>query len=78
MPQESTQPLQEEVTKISKNEEQEKIWKMYCDIGRISELYSIAPDSQRYQDLRENGSDISSQKWVASKLLAEWIILDID
>lgn len=77
-PQESTQPPQKEVAKISKNEEQEKIWKMYCNLWRITELYSIAPDSQRYEDIKENNSDISSQKWVASKLLAEWVILDID
>ena len=31
-PQETAQPSQEEVAKISKNEEQEKIWKMYCNL----------------------------------------------
>ena len=77
-PQETAQPHQVETSKTSKNEEQQKIWQLYCNLWRITELYTIAPNSQKYNDLSKNGSDIPSQKWVASKLLAEWIILDID
>ncbi len=31
-PQETAQPPQEETSKISKNEEQQKIWQLYCNL----------------------------------------------
>lgn len=51
------------------------IWKAYCNMYKIVALYSIAPDSKYYKRSVENNSDVSSQKVIAPKLIAERSIL---
>lgn len=68
----------QETPTISKEEEEEKIWKLYCDLWRIAQLYALAPNSQRYEDLKSNGNDVSSQKGIMPKILAEWSLVGIE
>ena len=51
------------------------LWKAYCNMYRIVNLYSIAPDSKFYSRSVENNSDVSSQKMIAPILIAERSIL---
>ena len=51
------------------------IYSAYCNIYKIYKLYSIAPESKFYKSRVSNNSDVTSQKIIAPRLIAERSIL---
>lgn len=44
---------------------------VYCELNRLFNLHSIAPESKYYKRMMDNNSDVSSQIAIAPRLIAE-------